>query len=284
MRAPFAYFGGKSRLTDWITSHFPPHRTFVDLFGGAANLVLNKAPAFLDVYNDRDGDLVNFFRVLRERPTELLHAIERTPYARDEFEQAREDLGSDPLERARRFYVLIRQSNFPGRVSGRSWRVMNRPGVTMVTTWRNNDHLWAVADRLLDIQIENLDALQALERYDGPETLFYADPPYLQETRCKTAHGYTCEFNTPAQHEALAEALCGIAGMALISGYDSPLYRAWFADWRVVTETQRDAVLQERTEYLWLSPRTWDRLQAARPVAEQPPLFELDHDERKESC
>jgi DNA adenine methylase len=267
IRPPFAYFGGKARLAAWITGHFPPHRTFVDLFGGAANIALNKTPAFLDVYNDRDGDLVNFFRVLREQPGDLIRAIELTPYARAEFEQAREDLGVDPLERARRFYVLIKQSNFPGRVSGRSWRVAPQTNTTMVTNWRSNKHLWTVADRLLDWQIENLDALEALKRYDSPETLFYADPPYLQETRRKNAHGYRCEFDTPEQHQVLAGALNEIEGMALISGYDSALYRTWLADWRRVTETQQDATTQARTECLWISPRAWHALDRPRQMA-----------------
>jgi len=98
----------------------------VEPFGGAASVLLRKAPAFLEVYNDLGNDVVNFFRILRERPSELISAIDLTPYSRSEFLQAQETCADD-LERARRFYVWSWQGRGRGGVKEPGgWRFMSR--------------------------------------------------------------------------------------------------------------------------------------------------------------
>lgn len=260
VRPPFAYYGGKARLAGWIVAHFPPHDVFVDLFGGAANVILNKPPAKLDVYNDIDGDLVNFFRVLRERPDDLIRAIELTPYSRAEFEQAREDLGDTELERARRFYVVMRQSSFQGRTERASWRGANVYR-DEVHVWKNITHLRPIAKRLLGIQVECRNALDVLFDYDDPETLFYCDPPYIlaQRSNGGIERGYTYDYHD-GDHTRLAAALHSINGMAVVSGYPSALYDDLYAGWQCVTTTARDSTTAARTECLWLSPRVTERL------------------------
>ncbi|MDD2765852.1 MAG: DNA adenine methylase [Opitutaceae bacterium] len=269
VRPPFAYYGGKARLAGWIVAHFPPHDVFVDLFGGAANVILNKPPAKLDVYNDIDGDLVNFFRVLRERPDDLIRAIELTPYSRAEFEQARTGLGDTELERARRFYVLMKMSSYPGRVERCAWRSRlngesageaNRQH--FVKDWLATRHLYGIASRLRECAIDQRPALDAVANYDDPETLFYADPPYLEGTRGSNGNGrgYTHEFAGADDHTHLAAALRDIDGMAVISGYPSALYDGLYAGWQCVTTTARDSTTAARTECLWLSPRVTERL------------------------
>src|SRR5574343_303278 len=101
-RPALRYFGGKFRLAPWIISQFPPHTVYVEPFGGGGSVLLRKLPAYHEVYNDLDGDVVNFFRVLREQPDELLRAIDLTPYSREEQRQAF-DANDEPssLDRAR---------------------------------------------------------------------------------------------------------------------------------------------------------------------------------------
>ena len=266
------YHGAKWKIAPWIIRHFPPHTTYVEVFGGSAGVLLRKRLSPIEVYNDLDGEVVNFFRMLRERPEALARAVELTPYARAELETAREP-ADDPLEAARRFAV-------------RSWMSIGGP----TTQWRSGfryrrddkSQMWvqwnrlpaaivATARRLKTITIENADWQTILRRYDAPETLFYCDPPYLGETRSKWGKfraAYKHEF-TDADHEALAEALQGIQGMVVISGYPSPLYaelyeaRGWA---RRCMNTINQNGSQAR-ECLWLNLK-------AQAAGVQPSLFE----------
>src|SRR5262245_50804810 len=109
-RAALRFYGGKWRLAPWIVAHLPPHTCYVEPFGGAASVLLRKPPSRYEVYNDLDGAVVGFFRVLRERPADLIRAIQCTPFARAEVDLAcvpvpPEVDAVDDLERARRLYV-----------------------------------------------------------------------------------------------------------------------------------------------------------------------------------
>lgn len=260
-RPALRYHGGKWRLAPWIISHFPPHVCYVEPFGGGASVLLRKPPSSIEVYNDAGSDVVNFFRVLRERPDELVKAIDLTPYSRAEYLGAQEPC-DDPLERARRFYTWSWQGR--GRAGVKEpggWRFMvrNLRGRTPVEDWNNHHHLWDVAQRLKEVQFEQGDALTVIGRYDDPGTLFYVDPPYVQSTRGRrwTGTAYTHDY-TDDDHRELAKALHNIEGMAIVSGYPSGLYEELYGGWaRVTTEALTDAKTRE-TERLWISPRAQD--------------------------
>lgn len=118
LKPPAPYYGGKTRLAPWIVSLMAHHRVYVEPFAGTASVLLAKPRSKLEVINDLDGDVVTFFRVLRDRPDELERACRLTPYARDEFLEAREpreDLTD--LERARRWWCRVTQgfNASPGR-------------------------------------------------------------------------------------------------------------------------------------------------------------------------
>lgn len=274
-RPPLRYFGAKFRLAPQIVAHFPPHTCYVEPFGGAAGVLLRKEPSPVEVYNDLEEHVVNFFRVLRERPDDLVRAIALTPYARAELRYAHDgsDTG-DPLERARRFYVISWQQFGGTKIGTRNgWRtIAHARGGTRnpMHQWRAIEHLYDVAARLRAVFIECDDALEVIAHYDRPDTLFYADPPYLSSTRSTRWkwHSYAREFDED-DHRRLADALQGIAGMAVVSGYPSPLYDALYAGWERVELSARDHQGQPRVEVLWLSPALVARL--AAPV--QPPLL-----------
>lgn len=265
-RPALRYHGGKWLAAPWILSHMPAHRCYVELFGGGGALLLRKAPSPIEVYNDADGQVVNFFRVLRERPGELVEALRLTPYARAELHLSYED-SDDPLEAARRTFVRLWQGHGGSRASWRTgWRYQRNDNLRNITAWNDNDRLLAVAERLKAVQIECGDAVDVVRRFDTATTLFYADPPYVADTRSKrwrhNAYG-AHEFDEEA-HRALAERLSGIKGMAMVSGYASPLYDELYAGWTVVTKTmaidghpQRsgDTKQPRRVESLYLSPR-----------------------------
>ena len=181
-RAALRYYGGKARLAPWIVAHLPPHACYVEPFGGAASVLLRKPPAPCEVYNDLDGEVVGFFRVLRERPGELVEAVRGTPFARAEIDLAcaptPPDL--DDLERARRVYVRAWQGRHGLPARGRmGWRFERATddSRTAVAQWTDLERLWETAERLRAVQLECDDALRVIARFDGPDTLFYCLAP-----------------------------------------------------------------------------------------------------------
>lgn len=262
-RPALRYHGGKWRVAPWVISHFPPHKVYVEPFSGAASVLLRKPRADVEYFNDLDGEVVNLFRVLRDRGAELEELLRLTPFAREEFAESYEST-DDPLERARRTVVRA-QMGF-----GTSALVRNKTG------WRCTSHRnkkkgyasdWAtypdavgpIVERLRGVHIENCDALELIPRLDQPAALFYCDPPYVHATRDRVhgTNGYRHEL-TDADHEALAAVLHNVEGAVVLSGYDSPLYSDLFGEWLRVdrpTNGQGPTGAVERLEVLWLNPR-----------------------------
>jgi DNA adenine methylase len=250
------WHGGKWLLAPWIISHFPPHRIYVEPFGGAASVLMRKPRAYAEVYNDLDGDVVNLFRVLRsERAGELVNLLHLTPFARVEQSEAYKPC-DDPVERARRLVVR----SFMGFGSNGCHQATgfransNRSGTTPARDWRNYpEAMPAMIDRLRGVTIEQRDALAVMEAHDGPQTLHYVDPPYLPETRDRGgdyAHEMTVE-----QHEALLSGLRTLEGMVVVSGYPSDAYDSSLSGWERRERAAYADGASPRTEVLWLNPR-----------------------------
>lgn len=256
---PLRFYGSKWKLAPWIISFFPPHRLYVEPFGGGAAVLLRKPQSDIEVYNDMDRALVTFFRLLRDQPEALSRVIDLTPFAWAELDEAltNPDNG-DELERARRLYVRSWQGRGGGRGVMRSgWRRAVDPykGPRQVEEWNRPGRLYPAAARLRQVQIECDDALTVIRRYDHPDALFFCDPPYLPETRGRWAtKGYAVEM-TEADHVALAATLHSIRGAALITHYLCPLYLDLYADWQLHTAQTTTDGGYARTEGLWLSPR-----------------------------
>ena len=253
------YHGGKWRLAPWILRHLPAHRAYVEPFGGGASVFLQKPRSYAEVYNDLDGDVVNLFRVVRDRGDELALACELTPFARVEFERAYDDGGTD-LERARR--TLVRSfmgfgsAGVTKQVTGFRANT-SRSYSTPAMNWRDYpDHLCALIERLRGVVIEQRDALDVMKAHDGDDTVHYVDPPYVHDTRHyrRRAPAYRYEM-TDEQHRELARALAGLRGMVVVSGYRCALYDELFREWqRIDAATHADGA-KARIESLWLSPR-----------------------------
>lgn len=258
---PFSYYGGKFSHLDSILPLLPEEDHYVEAFSGSGAILLNREPAQVETLNDLDGSIINFFRVLRESPEELLYQVEQTPHSRSEYELALED---DPdlsnLERARRFYVRVRQSrNGEPDPSPGQWsynRKHTARGISKATNryYSRIQDLFEVADRLKEVQIENLPAIDVIERYDTPDTLHYLDPPYVHESREHT-RGYVHEM-TADDHRELAEVIMDCEGKVAVSGYNSSLYRELFSDWYHTTLGEKSLSSSpgegsSRTEVLW---------------------------------
>lgn len=258
----FGWYGGKYSHLDWLLPLLPTATHFCDVFGGSAAVLINRNPSPVETYNDVDSELVTFFRVLRDQKDALIEAIGLTPFSREELALAcTKPTGSlSDLERARRFFVRARQvrTGLAQTASAGRWAhclLTSRAGMAgAVSRWLGSvEDLSAIAQRLLRVQIENAPALEILERYDSPETLFYCDPPYVHDTRGDTkAYGYEM---TDADHRNLARTLNRIKGKVALSGYHGPLYDELYDHWRRVEADPKvcHSVKQERTEILWLN-------------------------------
>lgn len=271
-RPALRYYGGKWKLAPWIISHFPPHKNYVEPCGGAASVLLRKPRSPLETYNDLDENVVNFFRVLRDQPDELIRKIRLTPWARAEFELSREPV-QDPIENARRFFVSatmgISQKPFD-KTTGMRTQSFYGQTYSRIIFQINDDslsHLWSVVERLTDVQIENRDYKYLIERYDYPETLFYVDPPYIAETRA-TPNNYAFEW-TDDDHAEAAELLRQAAGYVVVSGYACPLYTELYEahGWQRVDKEAQTNSGGKRIESLWLSPRTVTALNMPRQAS-----------------
>ncbi len=240
MRAAFPYYGGKARLAAQIAGLLPAHRVYVEPFCGSAAVLFAKVRCAHEILNDRDGNVVTFFRVLREQPEALQRACQLSPFARDEYGvcDLREEV--DDLERARRVFVAATQSyNANGTFRGRSsWAPSLRQGASRAaSTLRRADTLHLCAERLRSVVVENRSALEVLATFDTPRTVFYVDPPYLGSTRDsltgphRRRRDYAHDMTSPADHAVLALALHACRGTVLLSGYSSPLYDEFYAGW-----------------------------------------------------
>lgn len=249
------WHGGKWLLAPWIIQHLPPHRVYVEPFGGAASVLLRKPRSYSEVYNDLDGEVVNLFRVARDNGDELRDRLEMTPFSRDEFELSYEPTG-DTIEQARRTVVRSFMgfgSNSHNQATG--FRAnSNRSGTTPSHDWRNYPEAFAaVIDRLRGVVIENRDAAKVMRAHDGDQTLHYVDPPYVASTRDRGGD-YRHEM-TDEDHEALAEVLHGLKGAVVLSGYGCELYDGLYRDWIRVEKNSLADGARKRVEVLWLSPR-----------------------------
>jgi DNA adenine methylase len=230
VRSPLRYFGGKHYLASRIVSLLPRHRVYVEPFCGAAWVLFAKRPSPVETINDIDGEVVNFFRVLRDPALfqEFHRVVALTPFSRQEHADARSKLGrGNEVERAVSFFVTARQS-FSGRVEAGGWRYSRAdPSRGMASAVA--DYLGAIDGlpqahaRLMRVQIENDDALSVIRRYDTPETLFYCDPPYPATTR--RSGGYRHEM-AEAEHERLLTALVAVEGKVILSSYPNDLYNS----------------------------------------------------------
>lgn len=258
----FGWYGGKYSHLDWLLPVLPQTNHYCEPFGGSAAVLVNRQPSPVETYNDLDSEIVNFFKVLRERKEELVEAIVLTPFSREELTRAcREDtLGLEPLERARRFYVRARQTRTglaqtasPGRWA--TCRNTSRRGMGgAVSRWLGSapDLVW-IAARLLRVQIDNRPAAEVIRAYDSPDTLFYCDPPYPHESR-GDSKAYAFEMTNP-EHCALAAVLHGIQGKAAVSGYRCDLMDQLYGTWKRIDAPEKlcHSTKELRQEALWIN-------------------------------
>ena len=281
-RAPFGWYGSKGRLAARIAKLATAisHRVYIEPYAGSAAVLFAKARVPVEIINDANGQVVNFFRVLRDYPAELARACQLTPYARGEYQEidleTSEHNGHREIEQARRFWVRSVQS-FNNAGAGRrvGWAVSSARGSNEARSASAlASELEAIAVRLAGVYVEQADALKLIRRHSAADVLIYADPPYLAETRTgfdRSCRGDYRHEASASHHVALAEALQASSAAVLISGYDHPLYRHLYESWhrteiRVAKPSANHAAAGSRhaIEVIWSN----------RPLAIEATLFD----------
>lgn len=257
------YHGAKFRLAEWVMSFFPAHKCYVESFGGAAGVLLQKSRAYAEVYNDLDSEVVNFFSIVREPSSRalLIEALALTPYAREEFELAWEE-SIDSIERARRLAIRAQMGfGSAGATKGHTgFRIdTKREYGTAQQLWAQYPSSIALAgQRLSAVLIENRPAIEVMRQHDGPETLHFVDPPYVRSARVMgPGRSYYRHELTDADHIELIGVLRELSGMVVLSGYMTELYRKHLSDWKQYTTESRIASGRGtglRTEVVWINP------------------------------
>lgn len=272
LRPPFPYLGGKMLLADQIVSLLPAHEHYVEPYAGSLSMLLAKPASRMETVNDLDGDLVTFWRVLRERPDDLARVCALTPHSRAEHAAAYDLDACGDLERARRVWVQLTQ----GRAGVRSrtgWRHYVNPSGSSASMpdylHGYLDRIGPAAARLAAVSLESRPALEVIGSYGRcPDVLLYVDPPYLGATR--RSGGYLHDMPGEAEHRELAEALHACRAAVVLSGYPSDLYdRDLYAGWdrhSFAASTDQGGAWETRTEVVWSN----------RPLGVQPSLFDTE--------
>jgi len=268
MKPPFTYFGGKTSIASQIVRLLPAHEHYLEPYAGSLAVLLEKRPSRLETVNDLDGDLMNFWQVLRDDPAGLERVCALTPHSRAEYEASYDLEGTEGLERARRTWVRLTQGR-GGSMRRTGWRYYvnpagqytSMPGYLEAYVGR----MAAAAARLHAVSLERKPALDLIAQYGAHDgVLIYADPPYLSSVRnrrtSRASHGreYSAEMLTDDSHRELAAELRGCRAAVVLSGYASPLYEDLYSGWdrvEIPTFNGNGTGDRSRIEILWSNRR-----------------------------
>jgi DNA adenine methylase len=233
LKSPVNRFGGKYYLRSWLASMIPEHVLFCEPFSGAAHLLFAKEPSQVEILNDTDNHLVNFFKVIQDtgKCQMLINLLNYMPYSRTLWQEIRTNwkqgnIPKDEIERAAQWFYLNRTC-FSGDQLRGGFAVPSTTGRNPVQSFRNAiEGLDDIAERLRNVCIENLPYAECIKRYDSKDTLFYCDPPYLD-----SEHYYGKDCFSQDDHRRLAELLCDTKGKAMVSHYQNGLYDELYKGW-----------------------------------------------------
>lgn len=260
----FGWYGGKFSHLDWLLPLLPECHHYCEPFAGSAAVLLNRPPSPVETYNDIDGEVANFFRILRDQKERLIEAIGLTPFSREEFYRAVSVNGNarqfSDLERARLFFVRARQARTGLAQTASLGRWANckntsRAGMSgVISRWLGSiENLPEIVLRLLRVQIENRPAIDVIRLYDDRKTLFYCDPPYVHSTRGDSkAYGFEMKDE---EHRELARVLNRAKGKVAISGYKCDLMDDLYKGWRCAQAPPKTchSIKKMRQEAVWMN-------------------------------
>jgi DNA adenine methylase len=275
IKPPLAYYGGKTRLAGTIAAMLPAHEHYIEPFAGSCAVLLAKRPSRMETVNDLHGDLMCFWRVLRDDPAGLARVCHLTPHSRAEYAAAcQADLTDlSDLEHARLVWIRLTQGRTGTLRSSTGWRHC-LDGAATGTSMPHYldgylDRFAAVAERLHHVSLECRDAIEVIAAYgQKASSLLYVDPPYPASTG--RSRNYAIEMSGDDDHRRLAEALRAADATAVVSGYpcelyDRELYRDWYR-YTLDSFTTQGNGRSDRVEVLWSN----------RPLVEPEPVLDFE--------
>lgn len=258
IRPSFKIHGGKYYLVDFIVRNFPPNyenMSYLELFGGAASVLTNKKLSVKETYNDLHKPTANIFACLVNHGDEIVSRISKIEYKEEVFKQSLSHIFCYGSVDSAINEIVLRRMSRGGMKKHFSWSSRTRGGRPGdVNAWETFKNLLPlICDRLKNVEIKSEDALTLIPKNDDANTLIYLDPPYLKATRTAKKI-YECELSD-VEHANMAEIANKVKSRILISGYDSPLYRQLYKDWRWITKevpnnSGQGKVKQRRVECL----------------------------------
>jgi len=263
MKSPIKYFGGKGGMYQDIIRYFPPedsYEVYIEPFGGAASILLQKKPTPIEIYNDLNKNVYSLFKVLSDKKlfAEFKKKCDISPYSKTIRDEFKEDLKGDLSvgDRAYKYFYVNRTS------------VNGVGGFAFTTTVRRNmcksvsdylsaiDGLTELHQRLSRVIVENRDALKLIPKYDRDNVFMYLDSPYHQSTR--TTFRYEIDMTDEQQAEYIDVLLSVKKAKMLVSGYDCPLYnelckKGWKREDFKVNTTDGTHKPKKKVESLWMN-------------------------------
>lgn len=249
------YPGSKWRLADWIISHMPEHRSYLEPFFGSGAVFFRKSISQIETINDIDDNIVNVFSCVRNDIERLCYIVANTPFARKEYYNSIKSKDTELFEKARLFLVRSWQGHGSDFRYNSGWKndIAGRDKAYSVKAWNDlPEKMRSIVSRLKQAQIECVPAIDVIKRFNYKNVLIYADPPYLLRTR-KNKKRYKHEM-TDDEHIELLEVLHQHKGSVLLSGYDNDIYREFFKNknWVIAQKMATTEKGKSRMETLWI--------------------------------
>lgn len=220
LQPPFRYPGSKSRMLDSILPHIPYARGYVEPFGGSGAVLFSRRPSKLEVFNDIDSGIVNFYRCMRDPALfeRLCDLLELTIHSREQWVEAKERFDKEDDSVMRAFYWYYKTMYSFGAL-GRNFGRATAPSANIGKIYERIPDFPAIHYRLRNVQIECQDWHKILDDFDNEDTVFYIDPPYVE---CDTS--VYKSILTRQQHADLIDHVFSLRGQAVVSGYANPIY------------------------------------------------------------
>lgn len=255
MKSVLKYPGSKWSISDWIINNFPQHHSYVEPYFGSGAVFFSKYQSAIETINDLDEDVINLFKCIRDDSEALARKIAMTPYSRQAYDESFETIEGNEIDKALKFLVRCWQGH-GFRTNGYKvgWKndVQGRENMYAVYNWyRLPEWVMSIVDRLKQVQIESRPALEVIKRFNYPNVLIYADPPYLLGTR--RAKQYKHEMSDQ-DHVEMLETLLQHKGKIILSGYQSELYDEMLKGWHKDNiKGSAEYHGADRKEILWMN-------------------------------
>ena len=253
MKSILRYPGSKWNMAKNIIELMPEHRSYLEPYFGSGAVLFSKEISKIETINDLNDDIVNLFNVIRTQPDKLSYAVEMTPYSRSVYDTVFKTSSDDEIEKARIFLIKSLQSHGFRTIEKSGWKndVQGREKSYAVNHWNQIPELiYEVASRLKLVQIEKMDAIKLINRFNFNNVFMYLDPPYLLETRTRKQYSFEME---DCDHEELLSTISNSKAQIMISGYNSSMYDSYLKTWNKKCFNATAEKGLKRIEIIWMN-------------------------------